>query len=283
VEEKALAAHEGWDSRPGCRKEARLRGCTIYSSHAPGEWWEEASRHVYSRFRLEESTVVVINGDRASWIRQGTEWFGSSTALYQIDRYHLKRDLARIFKDKEVLERVLSKADADPTGAAFVAALAEERVHVGPKSRAELDKLIADIAPIAESVCDYRVRLRARGIETTGLRSLGAAEAQMERLSDRTKKCGRSWSWEGLQAMMALLRAKCSGTLESFLARISEEARPPEASEDDLAKEAASAVIEVLRTGRNDRACHAPIMDAGIVRSGGLSHVFHELASESWL
>ncbi|MCR4426507.1 MAG: UPF0236 family protein, partial [Firmicutes bacterium] len=136
VEERALTAHEGWDPRPGCRKEARLRGGTVYSSHAPGEWREEASRHVYSWFRVKQDTIAAVNGDRAPWIRQGTEWFGSNTVLCRIDRCHLKRDLAKIFKDKEVLARVLGKADADPTGALFVAALAEERVHAGPKGRA---------------------------------------------------------------------------------------------------------------------------------------------------
>ncbi|MCR4425160.1 MAG: UPF0236 family protein, partial [Firmicutes bacterium] len=140
-----------------------------------------------------------------------------------------------------------------------------------------------DIAPIAECVCDYRARLRARGMDTAGLRSLGAAEAQIDRLSDRTKKRGQSWSREGLRAMMALLCAKCSGRLESVLAKISEEAKPPEGSEEAIAEEAVRAVDEALRARGSDRACRPPVMDAGIVRSGGVSRLFRELTSANCL
>ncbi len=38
--------------------------------------------------------MVVINGDRASWIRAGVDYFPK--AIYQVDRFHVKRDLRRL-------------------------------------------------------------------------------------------------------------------------------------------------------------------------------------------
>ena len=54
--------------------------------------------------------------------------------------------------------------------------------------------LLKDLEDIAGSICDYRVRLRAIGYDIRGLRPMGAAEAQMDRFSDRIKGRGQSWS-----------------------------------------------------------------------------------------
>jgi hypothetical protein len=53
--------------------------------------------------------MVVINGDRARWIRQGTEYFPK--AIYQADRYHVKRDLRRFLRGTEELELCLRAFD----------------------------------------------------------------------------------------------------------------------------------------------------------------------------
>ncbi|NLS44889.1 MAG: hypothetical protein GX969_04035 [Firmicutes bacterium] len=54
--------------------------------------------------------------------------------------------------------------------------------------------LLKDLEDIAGSICDYRVRLRAIGYDIKGLSPMGAAEAQMDRFSDRIKGRGQSWS-----------------------------------------------------------------------------------------
>jgi hypothetical protein len=62
-----------------------------------------------------------------------------------------------------------------------------------------------DLKKMPEAVVDTRLRLAASGIPTEGLRGLGAAESHMDAFADRVKHRGRSWSWEGLAAIMEVL------------------------------------------------------------------------------
>ena len=44
-------------------------------SLSPEEFWSIVSETVYREFKINEDTVIVINGDRANWIRMFREWF----------------------------------------------------------------------------------------------------------------------------------------------------------------------------------------------------------------
>src|SRR5690606_37825116 len=76
VEEKRLTVHEGWRRRyPGSDSaEYELVNKRHYRTQAR-DFWDPASRFVYSLYDIDEDTVVVINGDRAGWIRQGVNYF----------------------------------------------------------------------------------------------------------------------------------------------------------------------------------------------------------------
>jgi len=58
---------------------------TYYASLELEEFWDEASRHLYCKYDIDNDTIVVINGDRAPWIREGVEYFPK--AIYQSDRF----------------------------------------------------------------------------------------------------------------------------------------------------------------------------------------------------
>jgi hypothetical protein len=58
-------------------------------SLSPEEFWSIVSETVYREFKINEDTVIVINGDRANWIRMFREWFCDCNVLYQIDRFPL--------------------------------------------------------------------------------------------------------------------------------------------------------------------------------------------------
>ncbi|TMZ52155.1 ISLre2 family transposase, partial [Klebsiella pneumoniae] len=51
--------------------------------------------------------------------------------------------------------------------------------------------------------------LRQAGLDTTGMRPMGSAEAQMRVMAKRTKRGGYSWSKRGIRAMLkAIIRFK---------------------------------------------------------------------------
>src|SRR5690606_37675333 len=146
VEEKILISHEGWEKRHPSSTEKRLKKLSLFSSHDEDEFWEEASRHVLSRYEIDEKTVIVINGDRAGWIRQGVNYFPN--ALYQVDRFHLKQELRRIFGPKsECLKDLYAALDADVSGARFMACLAEKgKCLPRRKEKEQLERLIDDLS-----------------------------------------------------------------------------------------------------------------------------------------
>ncbi len=62
-------------------------------SSSPEGFWSTMSETLHSEFEINEDTIIVINGDRAKWIRMFREWFCDCTVLYQVDRFHLLRTL----------------------------------------------------------------------------------------------------------------------------------------------------------------------------------------------
>ncbi|MDR9786614.1 MAG: UPF0236 family protein [Peptococcaceae bacterium MAG4] len=67
----------------------------FFVAHDGEDFWEEASAHVMRNYKIDKDVTVVINGDRASWTRKGLEYFPK--AMYQVDRFHLKRELRTLF------------------------------------------------------------------------------------------------------------------------------------------------------------------------------------------
>lgn len=278
VEEKILISHEGWEKRHPGSSEKRLKKLSLFSSHDEDEFWEEASRHVMSRYEIDEKTVVVINGDRASWIRKGVNYFPN--ALYQVDRFHLNRDLRRIFGRKsECLKDLYAALDEDVTGAAFLSCLVEKGSELASKKdKDQLDSLINDLSEVAEATCDYRLRLKTLGNDVTGYEPMGAAEAQMDRIGDRTKRRGQSWSRQGLKSIMQLICWKYEGLFAAVLDRVKQPDCGKLAEFEQITKEAMHAVASKHLAVKQAR---VPMLNAGLHQSAGLSNLMHRLIANT--
>jgi hypothetical protein len=279
IEEKLMTVYEGWVPREGNPSEFSLKNSSMWSSHEQAEdWWDRASRWVYGKYDIDPDTTVVLGGDRASWIRQGTRYFGGKHVLYQVDRFHFTRDIRRIFgKDSEAAAKVMSAVDQDPTGQLLMRSLAEARPFALSHKRKDLDALISDLSTIPDCVCDYRVRLRAVGMDTSGLRGLGIAESQVNRVSNRTKKQGRSWATRGLKGIMSMQCARFSGNLNRVLKLMPNSAKVPSISKAEASKVATQVIHAVFESWPRRQGLHPPIMDSGRTASGGMSHLFHQL------
>lgn len=277
IEEKILVSHEGWEPRYCGGKEYKLKHVRQFRTHQSGNFWEEASRSVYSNYDVDENTIVVINGDRASWIRRGVEYFPN--AMYQVDRFHLKRELKRLFGSKTKTYRSLLNAldGDDATGATFIARLAEAKgMMTDEKKRDEARQLLHDLSTMPEATVDYRVRLRTLGVSTDDFRGVGAAESQVDRFSDRIKG-GRSWRPTGLAAMMELQRTRHEGVFGEIIERL-EEWCAREGELIGVVKDAVrNAVRSVAATTSTALTANVPIKHTGTNTSGGLSNLFHRL------
>ena len=144
TEEKIGVIHTGWEPRPECRKEYILGDIHIVrmQSSSPEEFWSVISETLHREFEINKDTIIVVNGDRAKWIRMFGEWFCNCTILYQVDRFHLLRTLGGIFKrGNESYYRLKNAMDENPTGAEFMAALAKESLDLPREKQEEARRL----------------------------------------------------------------------------------------------------------------------------------------------
>lgn len=277
IEEKLFTSHEGWEPRYAGSQQHRLKEVRQFRTHCRGDVWEETSRWVYSRYDIDEDTVVVINGDRAEWIRRGVEYFPN--AMYQVDRFHLSRDLKRLFGVKSKAYRQLMDAldSDDPTGASFLAELAAAVPRITDETkRAEARSMLKDLLSMPEAVVDYRVRLKALGVSVEGLHGMGAAESQVDRFSDRIKG-GRSWRPTGLGAMMELQRTRHEGIFGDIVERIEEWSKAGGDMLEDAKETVRKAARAVVAAATDTLRAGVPIKLVGKSASGGLSYLFHRL------
>lgn len=280
IEEKLVTFHEGWEPRHPSSKEFRLVGVEQFRTNE-SDCWELASRYAYSHWNITDDTIVIINGDRDKWIRAGVEKFPN--AMYQIDRFHLIRDLRYLFRpDTKTLKDLLDALNGDDvTGATFVAKLAEATSKLKDEQRHKrASNLLKDVSSIPEATVDYRKRLKALGRSVDGFRGLGSAESQVDRLSDRMKGRGQSWRPEGEGAMMELLCARNTGRFRSIVERLETwfDKKPTSVvSLRNAAERAARATRVALKPALKIPVGGTPVDAMGTQASGGLSAFIHRL------
>jgi len=279
TETRILVSHEGWKPRyPSSEEYVLVNKRHFTYQDKPECFWEEASRYLATQYDLE-ATIVVINGDRAPWIRKGVDWF--PRAIYQADRFHLKRELRSLLKGQpEKLKTALEALEvSDET--LLLATLAESvAAEEEPKRRKKMQDLLADLAKIPESLRDYRVRLQEYNLDTRGYRGLGAAESQMDRYSNRLKTHGQSWSLTGLRNMLAVLNAKFEGRLLEVTEKLgqAEELLPQLRQKFGVGR-----VKEALKTATYEpRSGGIPARQHGLNASGGLARLLRQLSHPSF-
>jgi hypothetical protein len=159
---------------------------------------------------LDEHTWLVVNGDGAAWIGECKSYF--HRCIYTLDRFHVARELRRYLGHlPETWQRVcraLATFDAD-TLLATVDSVPEAKIP--EEHRNEWRKYVAFLWRHRAHLIDYRKVLREAGIDTTGMRPMGSAEAQMRVMAKRTKRGGYSWSVRGVQAMLRAIMARQEG------------------------------------------------------------------------
>jgi len=171
-----MVSHEGWQPRsPGSEEYELVKKSHYLEADGKSEdFWDNASRHLYGLYDIDENTLVVINGDRARWIRKGIEYFPK--AIYQVDRYHLKRELRDLLRNTGQLKEGLNAVDRSDVEA-LIDILKRVRGEAQEPDRIEkINDLLASIYQMPEAFRDYRVRLQEMGYDTRGMRGMGATE-----------------------------------------------------------------------------------------------------------
>ena len=220
-EVKLGVVHEGWKKKhpeenvsAAGSKEYELKNKSYWRSLDTGEsFWDSFIRYLYNKYDITEDTHIVINGDGAPWIRQGVDYF--ENAIYTYDRYHLKKWIKGALSNRSKQERKKAylAANANDPVSLLVAIAEAEKKEVDEEKRKEITDLRSFIYENQEAFRDYRDILKEKGVDTSGMRPMGAAESNMNLFSRRLKKMGYSWSLEGLEGMVNALIHQFEGTL----------------------------------------------------------------------
>lgn len=129
-----------------------------------------------------------------------------------------------------------------------------------------------------EATVDYRIRLKEQGVDTTGLRRLGAAESQAATFADRVKGRGRSWSPLGLASMMELLSWRNTDRLEEMFGHLKGWLSNATSWLDVSPDTPEKAIEQVfLDTNSSTLTATVPIAGQGTTASGGMSALMNSI------
>ena len=275
-EVKMLVSHEGWQRRTPGSSEYLLNEKTYYQDfHVDSDdFWDAASRNLYSKYDIDENTLVVINGDRAPWIRKGLEHFPN--AMYQVDRFHVKRDIEHLLRHHNGFLKKGLDAFENSDIKGLISVLKQGfKTASDMEDKLEILDFVKAIRSMPESFKDYRVRLLEKGYDVSGLRGMGAAESNVDKFSDRVKKRGQSWRTEGLKAMLHSMIENFEGRLESYIQRLIVNEESP--ANEVLKTRITAAIKKAKKDSSRVKQGGVPIKNTGTTRSGGLSQLFWQL------
>jgi hypothetical protein len=209
---KTAVIYEGWEEGPNGR--AKLINPTYFIYHGKGEeFWGALERHLSRLYDLDGCSRKIIAGDGSDWVREGADLLG---AEYQYCRFHLKRDLVRLFgqnpRIRQKLQRIF-KADDRVAFNIFLRTLLIEE-----KDEARKEKLRAFqslINSVWEGITDWRERNRPC---PSPARGLGVIEPNVgHTIARRFKHQGSSWSVSGADNLGHVRCAKRNGNLIDIL------------------------------------------------------------------
>ena len=225
-EVKLAVVHEGWAPRSnGKKSDYQLVNPTYIPVLTESkDFWEYVRGHLHANYSDIDSIPIIINGDGASWIREGTGHF--SKGMYQYDRFHIARELKVCFpRGSKELSQAMKALRKNDIGSLLYVVTATWANCRNTEEKEQLRLLKDSLLENSEYIEDYRVRLQRMGFEVPdNWRGLGAAESNVNKFKNRTAKRGRAWSPQGLQAILKTLSALFEGNLQARLSRTLQEA-----------------------------------------------------------
>lgn len=219
---KVGIAYEGWEPAPG-RDRYQLKEKTVYMRLVDGErFWQGFSLKLGGRYDASQIEHTVVNGDGATWVREGSAVMGGD---YQLDRFHLRRALMRGLGGDMGLANDIYRRCVKGDYALADALLVERQSQCDAEESLQVGRLRAYLMENAGGLADYRIKLGGEA-----LRGMGAMEGNVDKLvACRMKRRGMSWTRRGADRMARLLELRRDGRLEEWTRpkqRALAEARP---------------------------------------------------------
>jgi hypothetical protein len=221
AEVKLGIAYEGWQ-RVG-KDRYRTTSKTAFSSIA-GEnvFWSGLTLKLHKTYDLAGVSDTIVGGDGAGWIKAGAEYIGGR---FQLDRYHLNRELCAAFgRDNQIKRKVWEACERGDVASGLEIIIAAMKQARG-ESALRMARAYHYIEDNRAGIGDYRLSLGSEGYT---LRRTGAMEGNIDKLIvRRMKNQGMSWSLEGIRRLLCVRFLILEKKLTSWLEREKHSSMPP--------------------------------------------------------
>lgn len=212
TEVKLGIAYEGWQQVGKDRY--RTSNKTIFSTVGAEEtFWPGLTLKLQWNYDLAGVKDTIVGGDGAGWIKAGAEYCGGH---FQLDRYHLNRDLCLAFgRDKQTKRQVWEACERGDV-ATGLATIEMARKQTRGEAALKIGRVYRYLWDNRMGLGDYRLGLSSAGCS---LRRTGAIEGNIDKLIvRRMKNQGMSWTLRGLKRLLCLRFLVLEEKLTSWLA-----------------------------------------------------------------
>ncbi len=108
-EMKVFTMYEGWDAEKEGQGRSTLVGKTMLAGmEKSGEFHEKREACIRKKYNADEIRQRILNGDGGGWIKEPYD----PEAIFQLDRYHVYKEILRKISDKEAQAEIRSLFDA---------------------------------------------------------------------------------------------------------------------------------------------------------------------------
>ncbi len=211
AEVKLDIAYEGWEQAGKDRYITVNK--TIFADVVGSEaYWSGMTLKLHKKYDLGSIRKVILGGDGASWVKEGSDHIGGQ---FQIDRYHLNRELCNALgPDRETIRLVRQACENGDVGKASQI-LSEARRKAPGEQAGKIAKAYHYLRQNSSGLRDYRLDM---GEEGKGLRRTGAIEGNVDKLIvRRMKNQGMNWTIKGIRRMLYVRFMYLEGKLKDWL------------------------------------------------------------------
>jgi len=212
AEVKLGIAYEGWEKVGKDRY--RTINKTIFSSvDSKDQFWPGLSLKLQNTYDLSKTKDTIVGGDGARWIKDGASYVNGR---YQLDRYHLHKELCSAFgRDNQIKGRIWAACEQGEV-VIGLEIMAEALKKAKGEAAIRIARAYRYLYENSSGVGDYRLSL---GEEGKTLRHTGAIEGNIDKLIvRRMKNQGMSWTLKGIRRLLCVrflvLEKKLTGWIE---------------------------------------------------------------------
>lgn len=217
---KVAVAYDGWELESKNRYKLRNK-IAVAGFDNSREFQKRKEGAIASVFNTDEVEMRILNGDGGGWIKGGLM---DETVHFQLDPFHLNRDIIRKVRDKDQRRKIMSllKEKKVDTVLDYLKELSEKAVDVKESER--LTELYTYLFNNKEGLIPYQQRGLNIPAPPTGViyRNLGTMEHHIcDIIAQRMKNRKVSWSKSGAEKLSKILTLKATKRLSEKITGIS--------------------------------------------------------------